>query len=182
MSVVAFAPREHREDNEDLQIRRARIRDTKEIIALTAQAGATLTGDALRAELSQCAQHPSRGYHCVAVQHGCVVGHAMAISGVLAQAHTATVAFVVEEQMRRQGIGGLLLADLRRWGTRVGVTRLVAVSATTNLAAAALLRSAGFICEAPVMLTYYQIGPKAVHCSQYACLLQEAAGGGESGS
>ena len=156
-----------------VEVRRARVGEVAAISAVALSHGIALDRDDLRSGVAACAADDRIGRHLVAMAHGSVVGHAMAVrNAATGFEHTAQLAVSVAPDHQRMGVGSALVGTLKAWAGEVGVRRLVAICDVENAAMRHLLARQGFVCEAPVMLAYRQDGEGVVHaCAQFACIL-----------
>ena len=132
-------------------MREARIGDLEEIHALAAELARTL-GDsppdleAVRARLSELLEEPRA--RVLVAENGGVVGVAsLWIKPDLAHGDTVVEVptLVVAEGSRREGVGKLLMEEIRRLSAENGAELIELVATTQNVAAREFYRSLGFV-------------------------------------
>ena len=132
-------------------MREARIGDLEEIHALAAELARTV-GDsppdleAVRARLSELLEEPRA--RVLVAENGGVVGVAsLWIKPDLAHGDTVVEVptLVVAEGSRREGVGKLLMEEIRRLSAENGAELIELVATTQNVAAREFYRSLGFV-------------------------------------
>jgi ribosomal protein S18 acetylase RimI-like enzyme len=132
-------------------VREARIGDLEEIHALAAELARTV-GDsppdleAIRARLSELLEEPRA--RVLVAENGGVVGVAsLWIKPDLAHGDTVVEVptLVVAEGSRREGVGKLLMEEIRRLSAENGAELIELVATTQNVAAREFYRSLGFV-------------------------------------
>ena len=132
-------------------MREARIGDLEEIHALAAELARTL-GDsppdleAVRARLSELLEEPRA--RVLVAENGGVVGMAsLWIKPDLAHGDTVVEVptLVVAEGSRREGVGKLLMEEIRSLSAENGAELIELVATTQNVAAREFYRSLGFV-------------------------------------
>ena len=132
-------------------MREARIGDLEEIHALAAELARTV-GDsppdleAVRARLSDLLEEPRA--RVLVAENGGVVGVAsLWIKPDLAHGDTVVEVptLVVAEGSRREGVGKLLMEEIRRLSAENGAELIELVATTQNVAAREFYRSLGFV-------------------------------------
>ena len=107
-----------------------------------------------RREVVQSASDPNSGCQTVAVGGGRVVGHVMVQRKGGAFSHVGVVSVCVAPELRRRGIGSVLLAAAEEWAQKHSVIRLEAVCNVQDLASNGLFQKARYMCEAVAMWAY----------------------------
>jgi ribosomal protein S18 acetylase RimI-like enzyme len=132
-------------------VREARIGDSEEIHALAAELARTV-GDsapdleAVRERLSELLEEPRA--RVLVAENGGVVGVAsLWIKPDLAHGDTVVEVptIVVAEGSRREGVGKLLMEEIRRLSAENGAELIELVATTQNVAAREFYRSLGFV-------------------------------------
>ena len=132
-------------------MREARIGDLEEIHALAAELARTV-GDsppdleAVRSRLSELLEEPRA--RVLVAENGGVVGMAsLWIKPDLAHGDTVVEVptLVVAEGSRREGVGKLLMEEIRRLSAENGAELIELVATTQNVAAREFYRSLGFV-------------------------------------
>ena len=132
-------------------MREARIGDSEEIHALAAELARTV-GDsapdlgAVRERLSELLEEPRA--RVLVAENGGVVGVAsLWIKPDLAHGDTVVEVptLVVAEGSRREGVGKLLMEEIRRLSAENGAELIELVATTQNVAAREFYRSLGFV-------------------------------------
>ena len=134
-----------------VEVREARIGDSEEIHALAAELARTV-GDstpdleAVRARLSELLEEPRA--RVLVAENGGVVGVAsLWIKPDLAHGDTVVEVptLVVAEGSRREGVGKLLMEEIRSLSAENGAELIELVATTQNVAAREFYRSLGFV-------------------------------------